>query len=1028
MFRATLLCLGLVGISQAALAQVTTGAISGTVRDATSGVLPGAAVTVKHVQTGMTRTAVTDDQGHYRVTNLNLGDYEVDAALSGFQTEVRKGVTLTIGREAVVDFAMRLGEVSESVVVTGEAPLVDTTSSSVAGLIDEKAIRDLPLSGRDFIQLALLEPSVLRITNSDNTIAKGFGTRTTFAGSRPRQNVFLMDGTNVNNMTNFAVPGSVAGVVLGVDTVREFQVLVGSYSAEYAGAGGTLSAVTRSGTNQLHGTGFWFHRNDALDSKNFFDREKPDFTRNQFGLTAGGPIVRDRLFFFGSYEGLRDRLGVTQIGTVPDENARLGLVPNAQGQLVNVGVHPAVKPYLDLNPLPNGRNFGDGRAEFVWSAKEPTDQNYIVGKVDYSYAKAHSLFVRYTFDDSDTMKTTSLPLFRPLWTNRNQWVTAENRMVLSSRSILIGRFGYTRSNVFGDDIVAPDQTFDERLLFVPGQAFGSASFVPSRDTRAPRINITNSVQYTGQFIHERGQHSLKIGGDVTRYIYDFTSVSFIAGQYTFTSLTNFLRNQAQRLSIRSTAEPRIERQIRMTVGGFFLQDDMRLTQNLTLNAGLRYEPYQVPFEAQGLESTLKHPLDPEFTVGSPVFRNPSWKNFGPRVGVNWNVTGDGRLALRGGGGVYHDVLVPLIYRNVFSNSPPYSNVVTVNNPIFPDAVAAQQQPGSPARINPDGIAYDVTQPRLYHFNLQLDAQLGPTMVLTVGYVGSRGFNQVLLTDANTVLPDILPDGRKFYPTGRGQRNPNFGGSWYRVTEGQSFYNGLRMKLNKRFSDGVMFGVSYSLGKAVDDGSTDVGQTDFQSTLPQDNDDPKAERGLANFDVRHNLSAHFSANLPWGENLSGVGKALLAGWQVNGIASVASGSPFTVLVGFDNANVRSRTFSQRPSLVPGASNNPVLGGPDLYFDPLAFQLAEPGFLGDVGRNTVIAPGLALLDMSLVKSFAMGGERRMEFRIEGFNILNRANFGRPSAQVFDAGGRVGDAGRITNTTTAARQVQLGLKFLF
>ena len=219
---------------------------------------------------------------------------------------------------------------NESVVVTGEAPLVDTTSSSVAGLIDERVIRDLPLSGRDFIQLALLEPSVLRITNSDNTIAKGFGTRTTFAGSRPRQNVFLMDGTNVNNMTNFAVPGSVAGVVLGVDTVREFQVLVGSYSAEYAGAGGTLSAVTRSGTNQLSGTGFWFLRNDALDSRNFFDREKQDFMRNQFGVTAGGPIVRDKLFFFASYEGLRDRLGVTQIGTVPDENARNGLVPNAR--------------------------------------------------------------------------------------------------------------------------------------------------------------------------------------------------------------------------------------------------------------------------------------------------------------------------------------------------------------------------------------------------------------------------------------------------------------------------------------------------------------------------------------------------------------------------------------------------------------------------------------------------------------------------------------------------------------------------
>jgi hypothetical protein len=831
-------------------------------------------------------------------------------------------------------------------------------------------------------------------------------------------------------MTNFAVPGSVAGVVLGVDTVREFQVLVGSYSAEYAGAGGTLSAVTRSGTNQLHGTGFWFVRNDALDAQNFFDVEKPDFSRNQFGVTAGGPILRDKLFFFGSYEGLRDRLGVTNIGAVPDENARNGFVPNAQGQLVFVGVHPAVRPYLDLSPLPNGRNLGDGRAEYIWSNKDPTDQDYIVGKIDYNYRPSSAVFARYTLDDSDSLRSKELPIFSELWTNRSDWLTVENRSVLTSRSLLVGRFSYTRSDVFGDDIVTPGQTVDPSLSVAAGQPFGSISFVPSRGSTVPRLNIGTNQQYNLQFLHERGRHSLKAGADITRFQYDFTSVSFLAGSYTFNSLAELLQNRPFRLNIRSTAEPRIERNIRMTTAGFFVQDDLRVTPNMMLNVGVRYEPYSVPREANGLESTLKHPLDPQFTVDSPVFRNPSWKNFGPRVGFNWNMTGDGRVALRGGGGVYHDILVPLIYRNVFSNSPPYSNVVTVNNPVFPDALASLQLPGTPVLINPDGIAFDVTQPRLYHYNLQLETQLSNTMVLTVGYVGSRGHNQVRLLDAHTVAPDILPDGTKFFPQGRTGRNPNFAGSWYRVTDGQSMYDGIRVKLNRRFADGYMFGISYSLGKAIDDSSTDVGQTDFQSgpSMPQDPDDRLGHRGLANFDVRNNLSANFSANIPGAENLPPAARALLAGWQVNGIVSLSDGTPFSPLVGFDRARNRSRTQSQRPNLVEGYSVNPVLGGPDRYFDPLAFELAPAGFFGNLGRNTIISPGIALVDLSLIKGFAFASERRLEFRVEGFNILNRANFGRPQATVFNSAGRVGDAGRITNTSTPARQVQLGLKFIF
>jgi hypothetical protein len=368
----------------------------------------------------------------------------------------------------------------------------------------------------------------------------------------------------------------------------------------------------------------------------------------------------------------------------------------------------------------------------------------------------------------------------------------------------------------------------------------------------------------------------------------------------------------------------------------------------------------------------------------------------------------------------------MIYRNVFSGAPPYSNVLTVDNPVnFPDVLADARIPGRAVLTNPDGIEFNVTQPRIYQANLQLDAQLSQTIVASLGYVGSRGFNQVRMMDGNTAVPTIQADGTKFFPTTSVRRNANFAGSWWRLTDGESQYDGLRAKLNKRFSDGLLFGLAYSLGYAYDDGSTDVGQTDFQSnaSLPQDPDDKKAFWGPSNFDVRHNFTANFSAETPWGKSWKGLPKYALANWQVNGIVALSSGTPFSVLLGFDNARNRSRAFSQWPNLVPGCSSNPVLGGPDKYFDPNCYSLPAAGTYGNSGRNLLRSPGIALVDMSLVKNIGPA-----ELRIEVFNLLNRANFGRPNAVVFDQAGRVGSAGRITTTSTPARQVQLGLKYTF
>ncbi len=339
------------------LAQVTTATIVGTVRDETGAMLPGVTIAVKNLDTGVMRTLITDDVGRYRVPALQPGGYELRAGLAGFQVRVRRGITLAVGQEAVVDMVLKVGELTEEVVVIGEAPLVDTTSSTITGLVDDRQICDLPLNGRSFTQLALLQAGVSAFLNNTPGFFNGRGMKITVYGARFFHNSFLLDGTDVNDMYN-NTPGSVAGVMLGVETVREFKVVTHNFSAEYGrAAGAVINAVTQSGTNELHGSAFEFHRNSALDAKNFFDppdRPIPAFKRNQFGFTLGGPIKRDKTFFFGSYEGLRESLGVTKVALVPDQNARRGLLPEpGTGRLVEVGVNPAVRPYLEALPLPN---------------------------------------------------------------------------------------------------------------------------------------------------------------------------------------------------------------------------------------------------------------------------------------------------------------------------------------------------------------------------------------------------------------------------------------------------------------------------------------------------------------------------------------------------------------------------------------------------------------------------------------------------------------------------------------------------
>ena len=465
--KGILLTFVLLLVSSTAWAQVTRGRISGTVSDETGALIPGVEVTTTNLDTGGTRTVLTGDEGRYTAPDLALGNYEVEAALAGFQTAVRSGILLTLGREIVVDLTLAVGEITERVTVTGEAPLVETTQSTLGDLVDDRTIRELPLNGRSFTELALLQAGAMARNGQMNTgfnPISGGGTRTSIGGARPKQNAYVFDGQDAKDAFG-NTPGSAAGTVLGVETVREFSVLSNTYSAEFGGAGGVINAVTKSGTNALHGSVFWFHRNDNLDATNFFVNKRgqvnPEFKRHQFGFTVGGPIIRDKTFIFGSYEGLREGLGLSVSRNVPSLDARNGnLVP----------IDPAVQPYLDLFAVPNGVDFGDGTAQHNFTTTNPVRENYFLVKIDHTFSQSDSIDARYFIDDAvgelyysgGTGKGTDVQFQRHPDTRRQLFNTTWRRIVSPS---LVNAFSASFNRSFGGlpNIVAG--TVDPTLTF-----------------------------------------------------------------------------------------------------------------------------------------------------------------------------------------------------------------------------------------------------------------------------------------------------------------------------------------------------------------------------------------------------------------------------------------------------------------------------------------------------------------------------------------------------------------------------------
>ena len=1055
------------------LAGQSTGGISGTIRDETGAVLPGVSLEAGHPATGITRSAITGVDGHYRLAGLALGEYEVRASLTGFQTAVMTGITVQIGREVVVNLVLRVGEINQEVIVHGGGALVQTVSGAVSGLVDPEQIQDLPLNGRSFADLSVLEAGVSSFKNAvasdpTSTAFGGTGVRLVFNGMRPELNNIVVDGTDAIDAFGNA-PGSAAGVLLGVDTVREFSTITSTYSAEYGrAAGGVINVATRSGTNDFHGSLFWFHRNDNLDAANFFDapindasgnfvrKDKPEFKRNQFGFTAGGPVVGDKTFFFGSYEGFRERLGLTSIATVPTGATRVGNLPSGQ-----VPVNPEVEPFLALYPLPNGRDFGDGRAEYLFGTNSDTDEDFFVIKVDHYFSDSRSLFVRYSYDNADK-KFPALgalfgpQLFEPFLTrdSQQQLLSVEHSAALSSGAINVVRFGYNRARQVESQFplhVLPELSYLEGVEDGMGLFNVQGLSTIGGWTKPPGTTLQNMYQVGNDFGWTAANHSLKIGGVYKRFHYDDNRF-FQGGSFNFDCISGCAPpgppGRTEMLAgfpvsvVKDLPDTVYDTAQRFNVFGVYIQDDWRAHPRLTLNLGLRYELMTDPYNTLGPVNNFRDPLvDSEPTIVSDTPIEVARNNIMPRLGLAWDLLGDQKTAVRAGFGMFFQQLNEANLNFVFRLSQPPTKTVLIGGPPTAEAfpVIPYPDPFRPVIVFP--LESNAQNPYTMQWHLTIEREVFSGTVASVAYVGNRGVHLAAPTEINFKARTILEDGSAFFPPGPPTRvNPNFTAINLRDFGSDSHYHGLQMRFRKRYSHGFQVQASYTYSKTIDNSPPILRDFENSPTVLFDWFQRDLDRSLSGFDVRNNFVLNFGYELPLAGGSSGTPlRRLLEGWQINGIVSLADGNPFTVQNSFDRTGTAAigPFRHDRPNLRSAEDNNPGGGSPDAYFNVNAFELQPAGFLGDLGRNTVIGPGLANVDFSLFKTIKLHEGTSLQFRVEAFNIFNRANFATPTTQNRFAfvganqdgtGIPSGSAGRLTGTVITSRQIQFALKLLF
>jgi hypothetical protein len=1044
-------------------AQNTSAELQGAIYDPSGAMVPNASISVRNVATGIARSTSSNGTGIFNVTDLQPSNYEMTVSANGFATQRITSLALTVGAQQLLNVTLTPLTVASSVEVKADATGIDLANTSLAGSEDAKTIRELPLNGRDWTQLALLQPGVSAIRtqntlngSSSNRGSRGFGSAVSIGGGRPTQNNYFLDGISQNDYTN-GVPGSALGLALGVDAIQEFSVLTNDYNATYGGtSGGVVNAVSRSGTNVVHGDAYEFLRNDKLDARNFFDGQKPPFRRNQFGAAVGGPLTRDKTFFFVNYEGLQQALTTTSIATVPSKAARTGNL--AEGKIT---ISPAIVPYLALWPLPNGPLLGAGdTGQYRFTAKSPAAENTGLAKLDHTVSLKDSLAFSWSTDTGHTQSPDGLNAIfvdNSLWRNT---ASINETHIFSPQVVNVSRAGMNRVTAQGLS-TSPGNN--------PAASDPSLGILPGRD--APALTVPGLTTFTGgdsglattnfwftnlqlydDLSMQKGKHSIKLGGSFVRYRYNTQVAADPNGEYDFSTLNDFLTNgkltafyadvsySGDRATPTGTGFP--ERGFRQNVAGVYFQDDFLLKPNLTVNLGLRYETASVPAEVNGLSSNLQDIYSTNLNVGKPLFENPTRLNFEPRIGLAWDPFKDGKTSVRAGFGIF-DVL-PLIYEVAMleAYSGPFSSLVTLINPpagSFPHGgyqTILTLNPNN-APVREPSIEYDPRRNYVMQWNASVQRVLAPNLILLVAYAGSRGVHMFsMANDADIVMPAYTPQGYLFpSPVGSGPRlNPNVGSIRQLTWGDSSSYNSLQTRLQRRFSRGLQLQGSFTWQKSIDGYSSSVFPTQFQNSVSTLFIDRHLNRGPSDFNVGRVAVIDGLWELPQINSAPLALKALANGWQMAGIFTASDGLPFTPLISGDAVGEKSSGTYDVPDRVVGPActhlTNP--GDTSHYINLACYSFPVPAnLLGNAGRNSLVGPGLAELDYSVSRNFPMrfiSEAARLQFRAEMFNLLNRANFEPPlpnNALFNSKGAPLASAGVITSTATTSRQIQFALR---
>jgi hypothetical protein len=1036
---ALFLALGLVSSGHLNAQGVTSATLLGTVTDSGGAVIPNASIQVKNVGTDQTQQVSTDAQGRYTVPDLPVGNYEAQASSQGFQTIVRRGITLTVGAQAVVDFSMMVGQSQQTITVEAQVSAVDTASTAVASYVEQKQINDLPLNGRNFTDLVTLIPGVAggsQVGNGGANLLYGVQSNFSVSGSRAEGQAYLLDSTDIQGFWAHGSGSGVMGTTLGIEAIAEFSVLTNTYSAQFGGNGAAVNAVSKSGTNSFHGSAYEFLRNSDFDARNFFDGASvPAFRQNQFGGTFGGPIRKDKLFFFVNDEELRKSLGQTVLALVPDANAHNGIVNG-----VNVGVNPAIAPLLALYPLPTTTLSG-GVGTINEVASTVGNENYLLTRGDYNISAKDSLFVRWVRDYGDIVNPFLGSPLPPRWpevgNTKNSFATIEYRRVISPQIVNLVRFSYTRT--FEKDVeLNPDQA--SALDFFPsrGQNGGvNITGLSSLGTSiyAPLQEVQNKFPLSDDVIWTHGAHSIRFGGLFSRVQTNFYQQGWWGGFYTFPGLTAFLQGSP---SLFQGPEPGLTdsyRDFRELDLDSYIHDEWKATSRLTLNFGVRYEFRTDPTTNVHPLETLINPPFGKFQQVSHVFAsNPSVRNFDPRIGIAWDPFGDHKTSVRAGAGIFYDPIEARSYASGYYFNPPYA-LAFVPLPQFPNPFPGALPP--PAQLV--GVDYNTTHtPHMYQWNFNIQRQLFEATTLTVGYVGSRGLDLYAARDINPVEPTVVNGASVFgVPTaslpgksptaigitGNPRLNPAGASLSSEAPVGNSSYNSLQVGLNRRFSHGVQSQLSYTWSKCMDDASGTFG---LEGGIPwSDPLDGSFDRGRCLFDRPQVLKWSGVYALPFQQN------PFVKGWQVSGNLTAQSGSPWNVTVGFDQAG-NAVTGSERPNLILPAPQA-ITGNINDWANPAAFGLPAPGTFGNLQRDFLWGPGTVDVDFAAMKDTQIKERYHLQFRAEFFNILNHPNFALPNASAFvqtaDGGGAPNPTfGKIIATTTSSRQIQFALKLMF